>query len=40
MVGSWHNDNNTKNQQQQQKKTKITKKRMKWLDDLVAIKAS
>ena len=40
MVGWWHNDNNTKNQQQQQKKTKITKKRMKWLDDLVAIKAS
>lgn len=40
MVGLWHNDNNTKNQQQQQKKTKITKKRMKWLDDLVAIKAS
>ena len=42
MVGWWNNDNNTKNQQQQQKKKKkeITKKQMKRLDDLVAIKAS
>ena len=42
MVGWWNNDNNTKNQQQQQKKKKkrITKKQMKWLDALVAIKAS
>lgn len=40
MVGWWNNENNTKNQQQQQQKKKITKKQMKWLDDLVAIKAS